>query len=213
MGIDRIRLTVLAALYAITAVGVHAAVRYRLEQKRRPDWSAVSYSTDGWTGTDASFDPVYGTDPADSSLLRAYSRARGLPVIAYVGFFGDLPSIMEVHTPELCYPAQGWTVLSSGKSASGSTQGSEMYAQQILVEKNGEQRLITWWYMVGLRPFENRIRYISALLALSTFTGRTDGAIVRLETPVLSDGQAGAGIRMTEFQKDFLPMLNKALPR
>jgi EpsI family protein len=213
MGDYRIRLTFLAALYAVTALGVYAAERYRAEHQRSPDWSAVPYSLNGWMGTDARFDAVYGVDPAESSLLRVYSRSSSIPVIAYVGFSGDLPSIMEVHTPELCYPAQGWLILSSGKAAASLTSGSEMVpAQQILVEKDGERRLVRWWYMAGLRPFENRIRYIFTLLVFSSFTGRTDGAVVRLETPISSDGEMPAALRIEEFERDLVPKLAKALP-
>ena len=94
MGIDRIRLTFWQHSMQ-SPLGVCMPRCATAWSKAAAGLSAVSYLTDGWTGADASFDPVYGTDPADSSLLRAYSRARGLPVIAYVGFFGDLPSIME----------------------------------------------------------------------------------------------------------------------
>ena len=213
MGDNRTRLILLAAIYALTALGVYAAARHRLEHRPVPDWSTVPYSISGWKGVDAKFDPVYGGDPADSSLLRAYSRASGVPVFAYAGFSEDLPNILDVHTPELCYPAQGWLILSSSNTASRITARAEMPgAQEILVEKNGERRMVRWWYMAGLRPFQNRIRYVSALLALSTVTGRTDGTVVRLETPVSSDGEASAEARIGEFERDFAPKLADALP-
>jgi hypothetical protein len=44
-------------------------------------------------------------------------------------------------------------------------------------------------------------------------TGRTDGSLVRLETPIdTAGGDAAAQTRIEEFQKNFLPRLEEALP-
>jgi EpsI family protein len=213
MGNTRTRLIVLIAFFALTYVGVRAATSYRLTQRRTPDWNSVSYELGGWTGRDASFDPIYGVDPADTNLLRVYSKGQGLPVIAYVGFYGDLATILEVHTPELCYPAQGWNITSSKKSTGGLFRGGKIAASEIVADKSGDRRLVTWWYNAGSRPFETRIRYVYAMLALSTLTGRTDGSIVRLETPVEKNDEAAAHARIEEFRQNFLPLLDQALPR
>jgi EpsI family protein len=145
--------------------------------------------------------------------LRVYSKSKQPPVIAYVGFYGDLATILEVHTPELCYPAQGWNIASTRKSAGGLFRGGKIAASEIVADKSGDRRLVTWWYNAGSRPFETRIRYVYAMLALSTITGRTDGSIVRLETPVEMNDEAGAHARIEEFRQYFLPALDQALPR
>jgi EpsI family protein len=135
-------------------------------------------------------------------------------VILYVGFFGDLATILDVHTPELCYPAEGWEIHRSGiSSGAGDFRGQKIHASQILADKAGNRRLVVWWYNAGSRPIETRIRYIYAMLAMSTITGRTDGSIVRLETPVDAKDEMAAESRIDEFRKDFLPALDRALPQ
>jgi EpsI family protein len=213
MGNKRIRLIILTALFTLTFAGVRAATLHRYNQRRVPDWNVVPYEFDGWTGREASFDPIYGTDAADTSLLRIYTQEKRSPVIAYVGFYGDLATILEVHTPELCYPAQGWKIRSFGKAPGGIFRGQRIPVSEIVVDKTGDRRLVMWWYNAGSRPFETRIRYIYAMLAVSTFTGRADGSMVRLETPVEKDGEAVARLRLEEFRRSFLPGLDKALPR
>jgi len=207
-----LRLSLMVGLFALTALGVRATTRQREAHKRTPDWNAVPYDLSGWKGTEASFDPVYGTDPADTSLLRIYASSSRAPVIAYVGFFSDLAAITEVHTPELCYPAQGWTIVSSSRMTAGTFRGLPIKAQEILVDKMGEERLVIWWYNAGPRPFENRIRYVYAMLALSSITGRSDGSMVRLETPIGHDGEAAAALGAESFRDAFLPALERALP-
>jgi EpsI family protein len=212
MGNQKTRLILLIALFLVTFASVRAATLHRYNQRRVPDWNAVPYDLGGWTGRDASFDPIYGKDAADTSLLRIYTQDRKPPVIAYVGFYGELATILEVHTPELCYPAQGWRISSLSKSLGGAFRGQQIPVSEIVVDKTGDRRLVMWWYNAGSKPFETRIRYIYAMLAVSTLTGRTDGSMVRVETPVDKDGEEAARLRLDEFRKSFLPSLEKALP-
>jgi len=208
----RTRLIGLILLLAITLFGVRTASTSLNSLGRLPEWSAVPYEFDGWSGKDAKFDPVYGNDPSDTNLLRVYDRPGGTPIIVYVGFYRDLATILEVHTPELCYPAQGWAIQSVGHSRGGQFRGQPITAKEILADKNGTKRLVTWWYNAGSRPFETRIRYVYGMLLMSTITGRRDGSLVRIETPVDAGGEAAANGEIENFRQDFLPALEKALP-
>jgi EpsI family protein len=213
MSNTRTRILVLLALFGATFAGVQAATKHRYAQKRLPSLDGLPYQVGEWSGSDAKFDPVYGVDPADSSFLRVYRRRTNPPVIAYVGFFADLTTILDIHTPELCYPAQGWTIVSAGDSQVANFRGYRIRAKEIVADKNGERRLIVWWYNAGSSPIETRIRYVYAMLAMSTVTGRTDGSMIRLETLVDSAGQAAAERTIDAFQKGFIPELSKVLPK
>lgn len=213
MGSQRIRLIAVIAVLMLTFGAARAATHYRLGQRRQPNWNMVPYEIGAWQGRDGRFDPVYGTDPADTSFLRIYHRHEEPPVIAYVGFFGDLSTIIEVHTPELCYPAQGWGVRSAGNTIVSNFRSIPVSAKRIIAEKNGDRRLVVWWYNAGSRPFQTRIRYVYAMLAMSAFTGRTDGSIVRLETPMVQESESAAIARIEDFQSALLTALDNALPR
>ena len=213
MGNERIRLTILIVLLVSTVAGVHAATVHRASQVQRPDWNAIPYQLEGWTGADSRFDPVYGTDPAESNLLRIYQRDAGAIVIAYVGFYAELTTVVEVHTPERCYPGQGWKILSSGSSRTEVFRGKPIPARHIIVEKDGMRRFVVWWYNAGSQPSGTRLRNIYAMLVLSSITGRTDGSLVRLETPIIGGDEPAAAKRVTEFERSFLPKLDGALPR
>lgn len=213
MGNERIRLTIVIVLLVSTVAGVHAATVHRASQVQRPDWNAIPYQLEGWKGADSRFDPVYGADPAESNLLRIYQRDAGSIVIAYVGFYSELTTVVEVHTPERCYPGQGWKILSSGSSNTEVFRGKPIPARHIVVEKDGMRRLVAWWYNAGSQPSATRLRNIYAMLVLSSITGRTDGSLVRLETPIIGADELPAARRVAEFERDFLPKLDGALPR
>src|SRR6267378_4405737 len=214
MASERKHTAILIAIFLLTATLVHVAARHRRSQPRVPDWHAVAYEFAGWSGSDASFDPVYGEDPAQTSLLKMYRHHEGGEgVIVYVAFYGDLARILEMHTPERCYAGQGWRILPIGDSSPGMFRGKSIPATVMLVEKAGKRRLVLWWYMAGARPFRNRIRYVYAMLAMSTLTGRTDGALVRFETPFQNGQEEVARKRVENFAKDFQAQLDKALPQ
>ena len=212
MGNERIRLMVVIVLFAATFGAVKAAERYHHDQMREPNWDVVPYQIEGWSGVDGRFDPIYGADPSDTRLLRVYRQGAEPPVILYVGFFRELATILDIHTPELCYPAEGWEILHSKKFVAGNFRGEQIQTKQILVDKVGSRRLVIWWYNAGSRPIGTRIRHVYAMLAMSTITGRTDGSMVRLETPLDEAGEAAAERRIDEFQKSILPRLDGALP-
>lgn len=213
MGSTQLRLITLIVILTITFVEVQAAVRRRASQVRLPDWSAIRYDFGGWTGSDTGFDPIYGADPAETSVLRVYQQPNTMPVVAYIGYYDDIAKILEVHTPERCYPGQGWKIISTGESKAATFRGRSIPAKEIVVEKDGNRRLVLWWYTAGSRPFETRIRYIYALLAMSTLTGRSDGSLIRLETPFKVGGEAEAMEMIERFQGEFLSQIDKALPR
>jgi len=214
MGDERIRLTALIALFSVSLFGSTAISRHRASQpKPGTSWSSIPYQMGSWTGADGKFDPIYGTDPADTSALRVYNRGAEPPVILYVGFYNDLVRILDIHTPEICYPSQGWTILSLNKAPIDGYRGKPIPATDAVVNKLGSNRLVVWWFNAGPQPIETRIRYVAAMVALSTLTGRNDGSLVRLETPFPDGDEAPARARVAEFEKTLLPSLDKALPR
>ena len=212
MANQNLRLAALVLLFAATAIAAGAASRYRSAKKIAPNWTIIPHELSNWTGTDGAFDSAYGLDPADTSVLRIYQRSSTEPLIAYVGFYQNLAKYMEFHNPDICYPAQGWTLLSSGRSSDSISSRGVFRPEVAVVEKGGQRRLVVWWYYVGSHAFENRIRYAAAVLVWASLGGRRDGSMVRLETPITHGDEQAALQRVREFEAEFLPRLDQALP-
>jgi EpsI family protein len=211
-----IRIVIVISTMLATFVGVRASQDSHLAANHQPNWTHVSYKLAGWTGQDASFDPVYGFDPATSSMLRIYRNNDGqAPVVVYAGFHSDLTSILDFHVPTNCYPAQGWKIISEQQFSPGSYRGMLVRGDEIIVDKEGDRRLVSWWFNAAGKPFYYRLRYVLSLFASAAFTARTDGSIVRLETPLEpgSAGESEAQARINDFAHALLPSLEQALPR
>jgi len=214
MGNERVRLVLIAALFAVTVAGVRAGEEYHATRKPSyPEWGEIPYQLGDWHGRDAKFDPIYGPDVSDTNLLRIYENSQKQLVIAYVGYYRDLTKILEVHSPEVCYPAQEWTIASTGKFNVGEYRGRTIRADQAIVEKAGNRRIVVWWYNAGGRPYESRIRFLWALPAYATLTGRSDGSMVRFEAPFVAGEEDKARQALMDFRQSFLPALDRGLPR
>jgi EpsI family protein len=211
-----IRIAIVISLMLVTLGGVSASRASHSAADHQPNWTQVSYQLKDWRGKDTSFDPVYGIDPATSSMLRSYRQGDAqLPVVVYAGFHSDLTSILDFHVPTNCYPAQGWKVVSEEQFSPGNYRGTVVRGDEIIVDKEGNRRLVSWWFNAGAKPFSYRMRYVFTLFASATITGRTDGSIVRLETPLEPgiEGEFEAQERVNGFARALLPSLEKALPR
>ncbi|HLI33563.1 MAG TPA: EpsI family protein [Terriglobia bacterium] len=209
----QIRIAVLLGLMLGTLVAVESAVQAKAQRVREVSWDRVPYQLGAWKGKDTEFNPVYGFDPADSSLLRIYRRDSADPVIVYVGFHRELLTGLDMHSPDLCYPAQGWALISQKTSELGRFRSTALRVNEIVVSKNGEFRLVAWWYQSGSRDFQGRIRQVYGMMFLAMFNGRTDGDIVRLEVPFRNrDEEQKAHERLLRFTALLFPALDRALP-
>ena len=213
MGLKRVRIVVLTALFACSLIAARAAARYRSNLLVPPPaWSLVPYSIGDWNGWDVKFSSPVEQDLSDSMLLRAYVGKDHKHVLVFVGYYSDVAAIMEFHTPEVCYPAHGWSIQSEGESGDATYRGRTIRAQRMLVRKEDESRLVMWWYNAGGHGFEDRLRYVYLSLAMASLQGRTDGSLVRLEAPLEGDSEVTAQGRLEKFRSDFLPLLERALP-
>jgi EpsI family protein len=138
----------------------------------------------GWQAVDIPMDQdVADMLRADANVQRAYVHSLGYVIFVYVGYYGTARGGTPEHTPEMCYPAQGWKVVQSVSVDLGGEGG--LAAREFVVEKNGERRLVHFWY----RTEDKTGIQSTASLRWSHFwsrlaAGRGDGALVRLDTPI-----------------------------
>lgn len=138
----------------------------------------------GWQAVDIPMEKdVADMLRADANVQRAYVHSLGYVIFVYVGYYGTARGGTPEHTPEVCYPAQGWDVVESVSVDLGGE--SELSAREFVIEKNGEQRLVHFWYRTedktGIQSTASlRWRHFWSQLA----AGRGDGALVRLDTSI-----------------------------
>ena len=161
---------------------------------------------------DARVAKVLGADDYYSVTLAKEAEA------AWVGLFFawyEDQSQGGVHSPEICLPSSGWEIAWLERTDITPVMQTEMpFRINRAVIQKGETRMMVYYW------FEQKGRKVAWDFAAKFFllvdgitTGRTDGALVRLTTPIgneETDAQAEA--RLTEVLKEVMPSLPRFIP-
>ena len=178
----------------------------------------ISLTLDRWQGEEALIsDAVAEMLRADSQIRRRYQNSDADLVWLYVGYYGTERGGRPEHTPWACYPSAGWVILSAIEmpAVGASSEGLGGKLNEIVVEQGGERRLVHFWYQT------HRTKNIATetgltidhVLGLLSPTGRADGALVRLSTPMEQSGIEPARRRLRNFAMALAPALSEHWPR
>ena len=132
---------------------------------------------------------------ADHNVQRAYLHPLGYQIFVYVGYYGTERGGTPEHTPDICYPAQGWQIVESMIQRAGGQGGFDL--REFVVEQAGERRLVHYWYRTGSQSGLTSVVGLRLRHVVDRMTeNRGDGALVRLSTPLDSSNIASARTRL-----------------
>jgi EpsI family protein len=151
---------------------------------------------------------------ADSNLLREYHRyTDDASVVLFVAYYGSQRSGDAIHSPKNCLPGAGWTPVFSEvvRVQNPSAAGSSFTANHYVIEKDGVQQDVLYWYQAHGRRFASE--YVGKIyLAWDAATkGRTDGALIRITTSRTAESRRSFE-NMLEFAGELTPLLSRVLP-
>jgi len=193
---------------------------------RRP-FSELPLRLGGWTGEDRAMErDVLDLLKLTDYTLRVYvpesarrqggafdrqTRQEAAPVFLYVGYYGSQRTGATYHSPRNCLPGGGW-VFKSIDPVTGVLPGRpDAAVNRVVIEKGFERQLILYWYQDRGRIVASEYAAKGYLILDATTRNRTDGALVRVSTPMLgSDEDAFA--HAAAFVKLAFPALEPHLP-
>ncbi|MGB8543333.1 MAG: exosortase C-terminal domain/associated protein EpsI [Candidatus Acidiferrales bacterium] len=154
----------------------------------RTDFDSFPTQLAGWTGKDLS-DFTPGTKrvlAADNYLLRDYrNSATGEQIDLFIVYYRSQRSGDALHSPKNCLPGAGWNPVSSQtvRISNPAVPGTDFEANHYVIEKDGAQQDVLYWYQAHGRTFASE--YLGKIyLAWDGITkGRTDGALIRITAP------------------------------
>ncbi len=168
---------------------------------------------DRWQGEDLEVESdIAEMLDADFNVQRVYQHPVGGFVWLYVGYYGTERGGRPEHTPWACYPSNGWNILR--KSVIELAPGGDLRANEILVEREGEKRLVHFWYQSYRREgMLGDIDQAIERLRNRVMEGRADGSLVRLSTPLdVHDSEDIARVRLKQFAASLVPHLREHWP-
>ncbi len=145
-----------------------------------------------------------------------YQDAAGRAINFYVAYYASQRKGESIHSPETCLPGGGWEFQQAGtvELTSKDRRGSPMRVNKALLVKGDSRQLSYFWF-----PQRDRVLTKAWQLKVYNFwdailTGRTDGALVRVVTPLYPGEEIeDANRRLMAITKELVPVLNQFLPQ
>ncbi len=209
-----LRFGIVAVLMLSTAIGLHATKEI-IPNYHPP--SSLPLQINGWTGTDLPLDQqTLNVLGPGEFLVRDYENAsQPQPWInLYIAYFPTQKAGDAIHSPLHCLPGAGWIPISREVIQLTRPNGSPFTVNRYVVSKSGDRQLVLYWFQAHGRAVASEYWAKYYLVSDSIRMHRTDGALVRLMTP-MRDGESpdAAQARMMELGSQFLPLLDSYIPR
>lgn len=172
----------------------------------------IPLQIDGWIGSNVGLETaVESMLRADFNLQRFYANPHGDHLWLYLGYYGTDRGGRPEHTPAACYEAHGWRIVARRRLDVPGVEG--LRVNEYRVEQGGERQLVHFWFRsfrsTGLLgPSGQTIDRLVGRLR----TGRADGALVRLSTPLGATSEVDARSRLLRFAADLDPLLARHWP-
>ncbi len=161
-----------------------------------------------WDGHPSLLDPQVERSLALDDYLLSDFTNDGNVVNLYVAYYASQHG-GKYHSPLVCIPGDGWSISTFRRIS----YGTDHPVNRALIERNGVRQLVYYWYQERGRQIASEYWSRWYLLYDAVAMDRSDGALVRLITPIESDeSDEHADHRLREFIRALEPALNGFLP-
>jgi len=168
---------------------------------------------ESWSGRRGTLSPtIQRVLAADDYLIVDYtSTEANTNANLFVAYYKSQTEGSGIHSPEVCIPAGGWEVSKWRKTDTGirTSAGESLTVNRAVIQKGLKRQLVYYW-------FAQRGRHITGDYAAKLYTvwdsmtrSRTDGALVRLVTPI---GRSESPVAADERLRDILKLVLAKLP-
>jgi exosortase D (VPLPA-CTERM-specific) len=152
----------------------------------------------------------------DDYLLANYSDPAGRLVNAYVAYYAAQTQRLHDHSPRQCMPGGGWEIreLKPHTVPGVEVFGKPLTVNRVVIQKGEERQLVYYWFKQRDRVLDKE-SHVKFFMVWDTITRqRSDGALVRLVTPLARGEALSAGDeRLAAFAAQLVPRLPEYVPQ
>lgn len=166
-----------------------------------------------WTGREIPLDPeVLKVVAVTDYVNRSYFSPTQLPVELYVGYYADQRTGDTIHSPKNCLPGAGWDPIQSDYATISLPGGRQAKVNEYVIAQGLDRELVFYWYQGRGRVTASEYMAKFWMISDAITRNRTDGALVRLITPIVNNDTAQAHARLEKFTSILFPSLSKLIP-
>ena len=146
-------------------------------------------------------------------MMRRYVDGAGRSIWLYVGYWASQHrGAAEIHSPKNCLPAGGWEPVEASRlTIALPPPSAPISVNRYLVQKDQAMQVVLYWYQSRGRATASEVAAKIELVRNAVAHHRTDGALVRVSSPV-SGGVQETTDRLVTFVQTLHPRLSDYLP-
>ena len=135
---------------------------------------------------------------AGDFLSRVYTQSgEAQPIGLFIGYFPTQRTGVTIHSPKNCLPGSGWAFESSQYVNLNDANGKPHRVGEYIIANGENRQFVIYWYQAHGRSIANEYMAKVYLVTDAMRLNRTDGALVRVITPIDSErrhiGGKGSG--------------------
>jgi EpsI family protein len=138
------------------------------------------------------------------TLSRTYVNADGYRIMLSMAYGDDQRDGMQMHYPEVCYPAQGF-VLEDRQNGILTTTSGSISVTRILTSLGRRIEPVTYWTTVGDQVFQGSIQKKLTEMRYGLDGKIPDGMLIRISS--IDDNTSNAYERQSQFANQMLEAL------
>jgi exosortase D (VPLPA-CTERM-specific) len=141
----------------------------------------------GWLGTSLSLEKQYiDALRFDDYVLADFRFGDGQPVNLYAAYYQSQRKGQSAHSPQSCLPGGGWEISSFRRMdlPANSEMIRPLHVNRALIQKDSQKQIVLYWFKQRDRILSNEYLVKLYLFWDAVSRGRTDGALVRIASPV-----------------------------
>jgi EpsI family protein len=173
----------------------------------------LSYTVGTWSGQERPLpEQIVRAVNVSDYTNRFYSIDGIAPIQLYVGYYGNQKTGGTIHSPKNCLPGAGWEPVHAGSAKIFVAGGRQIVVNEYVIQKDQYKQLVFYWYQGRGRVTASEYAAKFWMVADAISRNRTDGALVRVVTPI-DDNEAGARARLVDFTQGLFSKLDEIIPK
>ena len=149
----------------------------------------------------------------DDYFMRNYRNSKGEVIGLYIGYFKSQREGKGIHSPRQCLPGAGWVPVNTAvyQMTVPGHNPETVSVNKFVMGKGLDRQLYLFWYHGRGRIYASEYWNKIYLIWDGLTKKRTDGALVRVNNPVIGNAEDALKTQ-SDFIQLFLPLLKEYIP-
>ncbi len=145
-------------------------------------------------------------------LMRRDQDPQGRSVWLFIGYWDKQRTGAQPHSPKNCLPGSGWDPLEASRvTIPLLNPNAPITVNRYLLQKNRDQMLVLYWYHSQGQAVAGELAAKVEMVKNSIIRHRTDGALVRVSSPIYGSVQETSDL-LIRYVQALYPVLGEYLP-